>query len=155
METERVKKLLKEALEENNSLFLTDFKVDSEGKVFIEIDGDQGVPLKECIRVSRHIEADYDKDVEDFALEVTTPNIALPLKVKRQYVKNLNRILTVKIKNNETFEGTLVNVTEKEITLRWKTREPKPIGKGKVTVEKTEQIDYNNIIEAIVKIVFN
>ena len=86
-------------------------------------------------------------------MEVTTPDIAHPLKVKRQYIKNLNRIL--KVKNaEEEFERTLVAADEDKIVLNWKAREPKLIGKGKVTVQKSVTIEYKDIIEAKVKIVF-
>ena len=54
----------------------------------------------------------------------------------------------------EDFEGTLVEADEDKIVLNWKAREPKPIGKGKVTVSKAATIAYKDIIEAKVKIVF-
>lgn len=54
----------------------------------------------------------------------------------------------------EEFEGTLTEVTDNEITLRWKTREPKPVGKGKHTVEKEKTLPYEEIKEAKVKIIF-
>ncbi|MDC1534591.1 ribosome assembly cofactor RimP, partial [Polaribacter sp.] len=44
--------------------------------------------------------------------------------------------------------------TDDQIVLKWKAREPKPIGKGKVTVEKTATLLYTEIKEAKVKIVF-
>ena len=48
----------------------------------------------------------------------------------------------------------LVEADEDKIVLNWKAREPKPIGKGKVTVDKTATISYKDIKEAKVKIVF-
>jgi ribosome maturation factor RimP len=51
-------------------------------------------------------------------------------------------------------EGVLVEADEDKIVLNWKAREPKPIGKGKVTVQKTATILYKDIKEAKVKIVF-
>ena len=94
-----------------------------------------------------------EKEEVDFALEVTSPDIAEPLKVKRQYRKNLNRILKVKTAD-ETLEGTLAEVNEEQIVLTWKAREPKPIGKGKVTVEKRAEVAFQDIKEAKVKIIF-
>lgn len=153
MNQERVKELLNEALEENESLFLIDLSFLAGNKIRVIVDGDTGVSLEECIRISRAIEHNLDREIEDFALEVASPDIAQPLKVKRQYKKNLNRILTVKKENGEV-EGTLVSLTEEAITLQWKAREPKPIGKGKVTVEKTAVIPFEEIKEAKVKIIF-
>jgi len=153
MDRKIVADLLEEALAENESLFLIDLSFSPSNKILIIVDGDSGVPLNECMRISRSIGSNFDKEEEDFSLEVTSPDIAEPLKVKRQYLKNINRILTVKI-NDEVVEGTLVEVNEENIVLTWKAREPKPVGKGKVTVEKTAAIAYQDIIEAKVKIIF-
>ncbi|TDQ22068.1 ribosome assembly cofactor RimP [Tenacibaculum caenipelagi] len=153
MNQQRVKELLQEALQENKSLYLIDLQFLSDNKIKVIVDGDSGVPLSECIRISRKIEHNLDREEEDFSLEVTTPDIAHPLTVKRQYKKNINRILKVKTATEE-FEGTLTEVTEENITLQWKTREPKPIGKGKHTVEKTKTLAYQDIKEAKVKIIF-
>ena len=65
----------------------------------------------------------------------------------------MNRILKVKTASEE-FEGTLSVADEEKIVLQWKAREPKEIGKGKVTVQKTVIIAHTDIIEARVKIVF-
>lgn len=154
IQKEKVINLVKEAIEENPELFLIDLKFLPENKISIEVDGDHGVTLKECIRISREIEHNLDREIEDFSLEVASPDIANPLKVNRQYIKNINRVLTLKLKDNTTIEGVLKNVTDNEIALEWKTREPKPLGKGKVTVIKNSTIPFSNILEAKVKIIF-
>lgn len=153
MDQKRVKDLLQEALLENETLFLIDLQFLANSKIKVIVDGDAGVPLSECVRISRKIEHNLDREEEDFSLEVTTPDIAHPLMVKRQYKKNVNRILKVKTET-EDFEGTLTEVTENNITLNWKAREPKPVGKGKHTVEKTQIFPYQDIKEAKVKIIF-
>lgn len=153
MNQEKVKELLQEALDENPSLFLIDLQILDNNKIKVIVDGDSGVPLSECVRISRNIEHNLDRDEEDFALEVTSPDISNPLKVKRQYKKNVNRVLKVKT-NDDEFEGVLIEVTEENITLNWKVREPKPVGKGKQTVEKTVTIPFVEIKEAKVKIIF-
>lgn len=153
MNQDRVKELLQEALVENESLFLIDLQFLANNKIKVIVDGDSGVPLNECVRISRKIEHNLDREEEDFALEVTTPDIAHPLKLKRQYKKNINRTLKVKTETEE-FEGTLTKVEDEAITLQWKVREPKPVGKGKHTVEKEINLPYDEIKEAKVKIIF-
>ena len=153
MDKAKVQELLSEALAENPALFLIELSFLPGNKIHIVVDGDQGISLKECIRINRSIENNFDREVEDFALEVTSPDIAEPLKVKRQYLKNVNRILKVKA-NDTILEGTLTEVNENNIVLTWKAREPKPIGKGKVTVEKTATVAFEEITEAKVKIIF-
>ena len=65
-----------------------------------------------------------------------------------------NGVVAVTQEQNATIEGVLKNVTDNEIELEWKTREPKPLGKGKVTVIKDSTIPFSNILEAKVKIIF-
>ncbi len=154
MDKEKVINLLNNALEENPAMFLIELKFLPDNKIYVEVDGDNSVSLKECIRVSREIEHNLDREEEDFSLEVTSPDISNPLKVKRQYAKNINRILEVKLKDNKKVEGTLKTVDETYIELEWKAREPKPIGKGKVTVVKNATIQFSDILEAKVKIIF-
>ncbi|WP_334057149.1 ribosome assembly cofactor RimP [Polaribacter sp. P097] len=153
MDQKKIKDLVDEALALNESLFLIDLTISENNKIQVTVDGDNGVPLSECIRISRNVEHNLDREEEDFSLEVTTPDISHPLKEKRQYIKNINRILKVKTAEEE-LEGTLVEADDEKIVLNWKAREPKPIGKGKVTVKKSATLTYTEIKEAKVKIVF-
>jgi ribosome maturation factor RimP len=148
-----LKDIVDEALALNESLYLIELSISVNNKVQVVVDGDNGVSLSETMRISRVINDTFDREIEDFSLEVGTPDIAHPLKVKRQYIKNLNRILKVKTEEEE-LEGTLVTADEDKIVLQWKVREPKPVGKGKVTVDKTATLEYTEIKEAKVKILF-
>ena len=148
-----LKDIVDEALALNESLYLIELSISVNNKVQVVVDGDNGVSLSETMRISRVINDNFDREIEDFSLEVSTPDIAHPLKVKRQYIKNLNRILKVKTEEEE-LEGTLVTVDEDKIILQWKARELKPVGKGKVTVDKTATLEYTEIKEAKVKILF-
>ena len=153
MDHKKIKDLVDEALALNESLFLIDLTISENNKIQVTVDGDNGVPLSECIRISRNVEHNLDREEEDFSLVVTTPDISHPLKEKRQYVKNINRILKVTTAEDK-LEGTLVEADDEKIVLNWKAREPKPIGKGKVTVQKSATLTYKEIKEAKVKIVF-
>jgi ribosome maturation factor RimP len=99
------------------------------------------------------VEHNLDREEEDFSLEVTTPNVTDPLVDQRQYNKNIDRTLIVRTEN-EKFEGKLMEVTEQDILLQWKAREPKPIGKGKITVVKEKKIPLSEIKQAKVKLIF-
>ena len=147
MDQNLVKKLVNEAISDNESLFLIELSFLVGNRIKVVVDGDQGISIKECMRISRHVEHSFDREEEDFGLEVTSPDISHPLTVRRQYLKNINRILKVKTEEEE-LEGTLISINEKEISLRWKTREPKPIGKGKVTVTKIKTLPFASIKNA-------
>ncbi|MCK0192156.1 ribosome assembly cofactor RimP [Arenibacter sp. F20364] len=150
---EKVTALLEEALKENQSLFLLDFSISADNKIKITLDGDQGVTLQDCMNVSRAIEHNLDREEEDFSLEVASAGAASPIKLARQYAKNIGRKLEVKTQDKE-FEGKLTEASEDSITLEWKDREPKPIGKGKITVQKKQQIAISDIKEAKVVLKF-
>ena len=153
MDVNKVRTLVEEALMENESLFLIDLATGADNSIRVVVDGDQGVPLNVFIRISRHIEHNLDREQEDFSLEVTSPSITDPISDPRQYNKNIGRILKLKTAEGE-FEGKLTGIKDDELLLEWKTREPKPVGKGKITVEKKERIPIDKITEAKVKIIF-
>lgn len=150
---EKVKTLLDTALAKDESLFLIDFSVGSDNKIKVVLDGDKGVNLEDCIAISRAIEHNLDREEEDFSLEVTSAGATSPLVIPRQYKKNLGRKIKVKTSNGE-IEGNLVAATDEAITLEWKAREPKPIGKGKHTVQKKQEIAFSEINEAKVVLKF-
>lgn len=152
---EKVKELLDQALEDNKSLFLIDFKITGNNQIKVIIDGDQGVTVNDCIAVSRAIEHNIDREETDFSLDVASSGVSEPLSIPRQYIKNIGRTLKVQTQNNDVLEGKLSRADENEIELNWKAREPKPIGKGKVTVQKEAVLEYKDIVEATVMIKFN
>lgn len=150
---EKVESLLNKALEEHPSLFLLDFTIGGDNTIKVVLDGDAGVTLQDCMDVSRAIEHNLDREEEDFSLEVASAGATSPLKMPRQYTKNIGRTLKVRTDSGE-LEGTLVQATENNITLEWKAREPKPVGKGKVTVQKQRDIPFSEIQEAKVILKF-
>ncbi|APU10554.1 ribosome assembly cofactor RimP [Cellulophaga lytica] len=151
---EQVTSLLEGALKENPSLFLIDFTITPDFKINIVLDGDNGVTLKDCVAVSRAIDHNLDREEQDFSVEVASAGASSPLVLPRQYAKNIGRKLEVKTIEGRNFEGQLTAATEETITLEWKAREQKPIGKGKVTVQKKEEILFSDIKEAKVVLKF-
>ena len=150
---EKIENLLQEAFEENKSLFLIDLKVDNNNHISVVIDGDEGVSVNDCIAVSRKIEHNLDREEEDFSLDVASAGVSQPLSLPRQYNKNIGRKLSV-LAGGEKVEGELTRVEDGKITLQWKAREPKPVGKGKVTVNKEAVLPIDEIEEAKVIITF-
>ena len=103
--------------------------------------------------LSKALESVQNRDAEDFSLEVLSAGVSEPLQLKRQFAKNLGRDLKVKTTEGK-LEGTLSKANEEGITLQWKEREPKPTGKGKVTVQKEAVVPFKDIVEAKVMIKF-
>jgi ribosome maturation factor RimP len=151
---EQVAHLLNQALAERPSIFLIDLSISDSYKIIVTLDGDNGVALQDCIDITRAIEPNLDREEVDFAIEVASVGIGSPLKMTRQYIKNVGRTLIVKTEE-ETIEAELQAADEEKITLTWQAREPKKVGKGKETVTKIKEVPYLNIKQAVVTVNFN
>lgn len=150
----KVRELLDAALAEREHLFLIDLNINDTNKISITLDGDSGVNLQDCIDVSRAIENSLDREEQDFSLEVASAGVSSPLKLVRQFKKNVGRTLKVKTISSEEIEAELTFADDEKIILEWQAREPKKIGKGKETVSKKLELPYNSIKEAVVIISF-
>lgn len=150
---EKVNSLLTEVLIQKPSVFLIDLTITDSFKIIVNIDGDNGIDLQDCIDISRAIENNLDREEQDFSLEVASVGVGSPLRMVRQYKKNVGRTLIVKLAT-ETIEAELVEANDNFIILSWKTREQKKLGKGKETVQKKQEIYYKEIKEAIVTVTF-
>ena len=97
--------------------FLVDVRVSDGNTISILLDDDEGVSVEKCMTLSRHLESVLDRDAEDFSLDVSSPGLDLPLKLHRQYVKNIGRSVQLKITGSGKAEGKLTKATEDEITI--------------------------------------
>lgn len=150
---EKVLDLINTGLNQKEELFLVDLFITDSNKIMVTLDGDHGVILQDCIDISRAIEHNLDREEQDFSLEVASVGVGTPLKLIRQYKKNIGRMMIVKL-TNQTIEALMTAANDNFITLEWQAREPKKIGKGKETVSKKQEIPYSEIKEAIVTVIF-
>ncbi|MGD1997980.1 MAG: ribosome assembly cofactor RimP [Flavobacteriaceae bacterium] len=152
--TKKVHSLLEEALTEQPDLFLIDLQVYEQSRIRVTLDGDNGVSLQKCMAVSRHIEHNLDREKQDFSLEVSSAGASSPLQNARQYRKHIGRKLLVETADHQSYKATLTAANDDHITLDWKAREPKPVGKGKHTVTKQVCLSYDTIQKATVQLQF-
>jgi ribosome maturation factor RimP len=151
---EKVIALLDSCFENRSDLFLIDLEILNDYTVRVVIDGDNGVTVEDCVFVSRAVEHNLDRDTYDFSIEVSSAGATSDLVNKRQYRRNIGRTLKLKTKNNGNIEAELAEVKDNVIVVKWKTREPKPVGKGKITVVNEAEINYDEIEKANVVLKF-
>jgi len=150
---ENLKTLLKPTVEDRGA-FLVDISLKGDGRrdlieVFCETE--KGITINECATISREILPliDSSKIVGDnFHLEVSSPGVGVPLKDKRQFKRNIGKLMSVRYYDSQNkpqdiievrqIEGDLVDFTEDEITI---TTESGPV-----------KIGLGSIEEAVVKI---
>jgi ribosome maturation factor RimP len=121
-------------------------------KVLVILDGDNGVTIDDCANVSRQVANVLDElnIIEDqYMLEVSTPGLDHPLKLTRQYIKNVGRRLRVHLKNKSIVEGRLAAATEQQITLDQEVK-----GEKKKIEIKTIEVPYSEIEKALVLVSF-
>lgn len=97
--------------------FLVNLKITPDNRIFVDIDGDNGVNIDDCIEISRAIENSLDRDAEDFELNVSSAGADSPLKFARQYRKNVGRDLEVTRMDGSTVEGLLAEAGDEGFTL--------------------------------------
>jgi len=102
---------------QDSGQFLVAVKVTPQNKIMVFVDGDDGVTIDDCTRLSRHIEAQLDRDTEDFELQVSSVGVGQPLQLTRQYRNNIGRRLAVTDHDAKITKGRLTQVTDEGIAL--------------------------------------
>ena len=111
-----IRKFIEEGIE-GTDVFIVELNVSEQNRIHVVADSDSGLSIDKCVAVSRSIEGRLDREVEDFELQVTSPGLTNPLKVTRQYKKNVGRGLKVKTLEDKSLEGKLVEATDEGIVL--------------------------------------
>ena len=112
----KILELVNSALEGTDK-FLVNLKITPDNRIFVDIDGDNGVTIDDCIALSRAVESQLDREEEDFELNVGSAGADMPLKLNRQYRRHVGRELEVVMVDGERLEGTLQEAGEEEIVL--------------------------------------
>lgn len=135
-------------------IYLTSVKVSADNQIQIFIDGDEGVTITDCVSLSRFIEKTLNETTEDFSLDVSSHGATTPIELPRQYKRHIGREFEIKLNNGTKVSGLLTEFNNEHLILNYQERENKPIGKGKITVNKQHKINLNEIKESKIKLKF-
>lgn len=113
----KILELVNQALEGTDK-FLVNLKVTPDNRIYVDIDGDNGITVDDCIELSRAIESQLDRDEEDFALDVSSAGADQPLKLTRQLVKNIGREVDVLAMDGEKTTGVLTAADEDRVCVK-------------------------------------
>jgi ribosome maturation factor RimP len=141
-------------LMENTDLFLVEVNVRPGNKIEVILDRDSGLTIEQCTEVHRHILRELDRDVEDYSLDVSSPDISKPLKISRQYIKNIGREVAVKLRDKSKFVGELIAANDMDFTIRFEEKILPEGKKKKEVVVREVKIEYTNAQETKVQISF-
>jgi ribosome maturation factor RimP len=139
-------------LKGSEDVFLVEVKVIPGNNIKVFLDADNGITIDKCIKINRAL---YNQIEEsdifpngDFSLEVSSPGVDEPLKLHRQYKKNIGRTVEVTMNDGTKKEGKLTEVNDDEILIEEKS------GQGKKTVIKTTNILFNQVKHTKVLVTF-
>ena len=136
----------------NTDVFLVEVKILPGNNIRVFLDADSGVTIDKCIKVNRALYKHFEETGiipnGDFGIEVSSPGVDEPLKLNRQYNKNIGRTLEVAFEDNSIKTGKLIAVGEDDITIE------EIEGKGKNKIMKTNTILFNQIRHAKVLVTF-
>ncbi len=149
-----IETLAKEAILQQE-LFLVDIKITPSNEIEILIDGFKPVMLVNCTTISKQIEAQLDREAEDFQITVASAGIGYPLTMPQQLEKTVGKTVDVLTKDSRKIiaELTKYNQNEGTITIEYQTKEKPEGAKRKMIVDKVEILniaqDINKIVETI------
>lgn len=134
--------------------FLVDVTVSDGADIRVLVDAPDGMPISRCVEISRLIEGRLDRDVQDFALQVSTPGLDQPLKLRPQYDKNVGRGVKVQLHDGRSVEGTLTEVGDAGIVVEHKEKRRIEGRKAKEWVTDRHELAWDSIATTKVKISF-
>ncbi|PST84884.1 ribosome assembly cofactor RimP [Pedobacter yulinensis] len=148
----RVKELVEEKIGDRPELFLVDIRMLPNNKLIIQVDGDEGIGIQECAAISRHVGFHLEEEnliEKAYNLEVSSPGVGEPLRLTRQYHKNIGRTVSLKLTDGVKKEGVLKRIEGENIVIDESVKEK---GKKAVTVETA--VPFQEITESKILISF-
>lgn len=150
---EQIKGYIESLLAEEKEIFLVDMiqkGVGNTAKLIVLLDGDNGVTIDQCASISRQTSHFIDEESElsePLTLEVSSAGLDHPLKLTRQYFKNIGKNVRVTLNDGKVIEGTLAEVSEEMIKV------DVLVNPKKKTTEQ-ETINFEEINKTIVLVSF-
>lgn len=125
--------------------YLVDLTITNDNRIAVEIDSFDGVSIDFCAELSRHIESQFDRETEDFELQVSSAGLTEPFKVLKQYEKNLGNEVEVLTKDGKKLTGILEEANEENFVLQIEKTEKPEGAKRKITVQEDITFKYTDI----------
>ncbi len=146
---EKIIELAQERIQElDNGNYLVDVNISSKNVITVKMDNlNGGVSIEDCVSVSRNIEHNLDRDVEDFELQVTSPGLDQPFKVDQQYQKNIGKKISVLTLDNQFVSGELLEFSKNFIKVKEVNTIKNKFTKKKETVEEIHLLKIGEIKE--------
>ncbi|HKL92965.1 MAG: ribosome assembly cofactor RimP [Bacteroidales bacterium] len=135
-----------EAWMNDSSFFLVDVRINQNNDIVVEFESDsEPVTIEDCIALTRHIEAQFDREVEDYSLEVGSAGFGQAFKVLRQYEMNVGEAVDVLARDGKKWTGILCDVTAEGFGLEVTRKVKLPDAKKPVLQTETLHFTYEDV----------
>ena len=128
-----------------SDMFVVECKATPMGEIELLIDSDTAVKLEDCAALNRAIEAELDREVEDYSLMVASAGIGSELKLLRQYRKILGSSVEVLLKDGIKLLAKLENADEQGIAISYEEKQLIEGKKRKQTVQVSKEYKWEEI----------
>jgi len=142
----KIAELVNEKLTDDQ--FLVEVTVSSSNVIHIMVDSDTGISINQIVEISRFVENNLDREVEDFELSVFSAGLSEPLSLVRQYKKNIGTEIDVLLTSGQKLAGILIKADDQGIDLEVTTKEKSEGSKKKELVTRVHSLGYPEIKEA-------
>lgn len=102
--------------------FLVDLSVTADGRIMVVIDHAEGVWIEDCAALSRFIEERFNREEDDYELEVGSAGLGQPFRVRRQWEIHVGRTVETQLKDGYKHQGTLLEVGDETFALEVETK---------------------------------
>lgn len=106
-----------------SDIFLVEVAINAGNAIHILVDRPDGISIDACVQISRFLNEKMDRDVEDYSLEVSSPGLGSPFRVKQQYEKNLGRPIDVLFTDGTRITGNLKSVGDRGFVIMGKDKQ--------------------------------
>lgn len=154
METQiqAIEQKINSLLASHPSHFLVEVRIKPTNNIKVFVDADEGVNLSNLVEYNRKLYKQIEESGlypdGNFSLEVSSPGLDEPLKLRRQYKKNIGRYLEVMLEDGTKKEGKLTEATDDGIVIEWEE------GKNKKKETKQQSILFDQIKNTKIQIKF-
>ncbi len=144
IETEKIIEAARRHLE-GTDMFVVGCTATPGNDIELTIDSDTSVDIDACAALSRAVEEQFDRDVEDFSLTVTSAGIGSELRCLRQYLKTVGRPVEVLLTSGTKILALLEAADGEGITLSYEEKQAVEGKKRKQLVKVTRRYPYDEV----------
>ena len=144
LDTANITRLIDDFISENESIFLVSLKITAANNIEVLIDAKDNISIDNCIKMSRYIESNLDREKDDFSLVVSSAGLSQPFKVFQQYQKNTGKEVNVFLKEGSKYSGKIISSEQgKGIVLE--TTNKKKQGSKKIKIIEKHEFSFDQI----------